>query len=67
MASEAVPSDLLTHVYSYLVENKLPKAANSLKRECRIVSLSRPCSYSYTPELCECIASSRNQVTLCFL
>ena len=40
MASEAVPSDLLTHVYSYLVENKLLKAANSLKRECGIVSLS---------------------------
>ena len=39
MASEAVPSDLLPHVYSYLVQNKLAKAASCLKKECGVVSL----------------------------
>ena len=38
MGSEAVPSDLLPHVYSFLVQNKLHKTANSLKKECGVVS-----------------------------
>ena len=38
MGSEAVPSDLLPHVYSFLVENQLHKAAISLKKECGVVS-----------------------------
>ena len=37
-AQEEVPSDLLPHVYSYLVQNNLHKAAASLKKECGTVS-----------------------------
>ena len=42
MATSEVPSDLLPHVYSYLVENNLLKAAASLKKECGTVSGERP-------------------------
>lgn len=38
MAAPEVPSDLLPHVYSYLVQNNLHKAAASLKKECGTVS-----------------------------
>ena len=39
MASDVVvPSDILHHVYSYLIHNNLNKAANSLKKECGVVS-----------------------------
>ena len=38
-AKEAVvPSDLFPHVYAFLVECNLTKAAKSLKKECKIVS-----------------------------
>ncbi len=33
-----VPSDLFPHVYAFLVECNLTKAAKSLKKECKIVS-----------------------------
>ena len=35
-----VPSDVLPHVYSFLVENNFNKAANSLVKECGAVG---PC------------------------
>ena len=33
-----VPSDLFPHVYAFLVECNLTKAAKSLKKECKVVS-----------------------------
>ena len=39
-AKEAVvPSDLFPHVHAFLVECNLTKAAKSLKKECKVVSI----------------------------
>lgn len=37
--SDSLPSDLLTHIYTFLMQNSLQKAAKVLQKSCDIVSL----------------------------
>jgi hypothetical protein len=41
-----VPSDLFPHVYAFLVECNLTKAAKSLKKECKVVSPDSKLNYT---------------------